>query len=1190
VYKSIASIVLALLLGQSLHAQSVLSVAEWAEDAPTEGEFLLDGVNRPGLGSAALLLRPLMVYTPDAKLVIVEPDGSERPLPRPPTRFYRGELLGEPGSRVFLSITEHGAIFGLIDGLAEMQTLLPKRDSAGRLIGLDLARVDSSRLDGNAEPFVCEQDRLPLAPADIHAARSGATGPLLPEGTLWRARVAIDTDFEFFQQFASAAEATDYVANLVGFASTIYVDELDTEMQVSYLRLWNSAADPWVQSSSICALYEFGKHWNDNMAGESRTIAHLLSGKNTGGGVAWVGVLCNGGFNYNASGDGCPGLGGTSNYGGGYGFTGEMSGNFDPGNPTAVWDIVASAHEIGHNFDSPHTHCYNGLGGNPSPVDQCYGVEPGCYAGAASLPGPQGQGSGTIMSYCHLRPGGMSNISLTLGQGHGFGVAPERVPQRMRSHVQSRAGSFPQCLATGALAAPAAPATTAGTSIGNNGFTANWTRPAGSTGFFLDLSTQANFSSFVAGYQDLAVGAVQSHVITGLAAGTTYHYRVRAANGGGTSGNSNVTQVTTSGGGGNQTLSVNRTGTGTGTVSSVPAGIDCGATCSADFPNGTVVDLTPQATIGSVFAGWSGDCSGSGACSVSMIQARNVTATFDVLDGSLEEGFETVSGGCVDGWICVNNSATIGSTGWFQGASTTFPAQAGGPTEYIAANFNNTTGTNTISNWLISPQVNFEGGSELRFWTRTVDNPQFPDRIEVRLSSAGASTNVGSTAASVGDFGTLLTTVNPSLLASAGSCPPGAGGYPIAWCEIVLGNLDGIPASGIGRIAFRYHVTNGGPNGANSNYIGIDTVSFAAPAVMDTPPTIGYDPTASSTISYSVAGTAAPISATPSGGSGSGAAATTTVGACNISGGGAAFPNTSIAQLSFVGASTTPQNLVLPACVPQSSQVNATLTCPEVRGGGAPSNRVWTLQCPVANTPPSIAYAPTTSSTISYSAAGTAAPISATPSGGSGSGAAATTTVGACNISGGGAAFPNTNIGQLSFVGATTTPQNLALPACVPQSSQVNATLTCPETRGGGAPSNRVWTLQCPVANTPPSIAYDPNASTTISYSAAGTAAPISATPSGGSGSGAAATTTVGACNITGGGAAFPTTSIGQLSFVGATTTPQNMVLPACVPQEQPTSATLTCPETRAGSAPLDRMWTLQCSGGPMVFEDGFED
>jgi Fe-S cluster biogenesis protein NfuA len=79
------------------------------------------------------------------------------------------------------------------------------------------------------------------------------------------------------------------------------------------------------------------------------------------------------------------------------------------------------------------------------------------------------------------------------------------------------------------------------------------------------------------------------------------------------------------------TLTVTKDGTGTGTVTSSPAGIDCGATCSAAFNEGTMVTLTPTATAGSTFAGWSGACSGTGSCVVTMDMARSVTATFNLL-------------------------------------------------------------------------------------------------------------------------------------------------------------------------------------------------------------------------------------------------------------------------------------------------------------------------------------------------------------------------------------------------------------------------------------------------------------------------------------------------------------------------------------------------------------------------------
>ena len=69
---------------------------------------------------------------------------------------------------------------------------------------------------------------------------------------------------------------------------------------------------------------------------------------------------------------------------------------------------------------------------------------------------------------------------------------------------------------------------------------------------------------------------------------------------------------------------------GAGSVSSSPAGIACPGDCTEPYNSGTVVTLTASASAGSIFTGWSGACSGTGTCSVSMSAARSVTANFGV--------------------------------------------------------------------------------------------------------------------------------------------------------------------------------------------------------------------------------------------------------------------------------------------------------------------------------------------------------------------------------------------------------------------------------------------------------------------------------------------------------------------------------------------------------------------------------
>ena len=95
------------------------------------------------------------------------------------------------------------------------------------------------------------------------------------------------------------------------------------------------------------------------------------------------------------------------------------------------------------------------------------------------------------------------------------------------------------------------------------------------------------------------------------------------------------------------TLNVSMTGTGSGTVTSDPEGISCGSDCSEDYNQDTLVTLTALANTGSTFAGWSGACSGTGTCTVTLTEATSVQAEFTLDNTTLSVTFSGTGTGSV---------------------------------------------------------------------------------------------------------------------------------------------------------------------------------------------------------------------------------------------------------------------------------------------------------------------------------------------------------------------------------------------------------------------------------------------------------------------------------------------------------------------------------------------------------------
>ncbi|MEI7658165.1 MAG: M12 family metallo-peptidase, partial [Phycisphaerae bacterium] len=218
--------------------------------------------------------------------------------------------------------------------------------------------------------------------------------------------VAVDTDEEFVSDAGGLQEAADYAVILVAASNTIYTREVGMGLRLSYLRIWNTT-DPWNGLDTASQLSEFASYWATNMGSVPRASAHLFSGRNIGGGIAYVRAVCRNDY--------------------GYAVSANMVGSFPfpiVDNASGNWDLMVVAHEWGHQFGTGHTH--NACEYSPI-IDGC-GLRPtssSCEQGAQDCSVAAAR-QGSIMSYCHTCSGGMSNVKMTFGS---------RVAGRMGSYL-----------------------------------------------------------------------------------------------------------------------------------------------------------------------------------------------------------------------------------------------------------------------------------------------------------------------------------------------------------------------------------------------------------------------------------------------------------------------------------------------------------------------------------------------------------------------------------------------------------------------------------------------------------------------------------------------------------------------------------------------------------------------------------
>jgi len=472
-----------------------------------------------------LELERFEVWAPDAEIVVEHSQGRRERIAPPPVHYFRGTLAGVPESMVFLAVRSDGALDGFVFENDRRFTL-----RSGAEMDVLIEDVTFSEADAEEGGFTCDLDRSPiLAPRGLPRVRSDAAGDVATNGTLsptgtWTLNMAIETDFELYQDLGSnSTTVTTFIGNLVGAASVIYQRDLSTDLVIAFSRIQTAAADPFTITpgasgtwngtpgtvfSTLHALAELGDLWAN--AGTrpfngARSTVFLVSGKSQTAGVAWIGTSCDSDFA--CSGGNCGSAIFDGHTGGGYAYMGlgntqltatvpnpnDTNNGIPFGLPSNYWALLGFSHELGHNVDGPHTHCValtaqqkTTYGVSRNWIDECNSQGGSCFSGATSVPAEKG----TIMSYCHLQ--GASQSRFLFGQA---GTTSELMSARIRAYINGQTPASPAINAPASVAQFGSGVASISSPVG--GLTYNWSIVNGTingatTGTSINFTASAN--------------------------------------------------------------------------------------------------------------------------------------------------------------------------------------------------------------------------------------------------------------------------------------------------------------------------------------------------------------------------------------------------------------------------------------------------------------------------------------------------------------------------------------------------------------------------------------------------------------------------------------------------------------------------------------------------------------------------
>lgn len=341
-----------------------MDVFQRARQMPDNVPFTLR-LTIPGKGLVEAVVARYRVIDESTQLTAMTADGPVR-IPPPQSVLVRGMIPSMKGSYVVAAIYPEWSTAMITTGPADGDRtfiMSPLKDpvAAPTMIIYDQAAIPATN------DFMChtkDDERLPnRVRTDKPSERT--------QVRYRQIKIALECDEPYYIDHGrNLNKATQYAESVVAASSAVYERDATARHIITQLVVWTTA-DPYPGTTTSSLLSQFSARWVANFANVDRALAHLLSGINSIGGVAYLDVLCDKTYGYAVSG---------------------LNNNVTYPAAGYVWDTDVFSHETGHNIGSPHTfNCW----WNP-PLDSCVNAEGGnCYTGTKAV-------KGTIMSYCHL--------------------------------------------------------------------------------------------------------------------------------------------------------------------------------------------------------------------------------------------------------------------------------------------------------------------------------------------------------------------------------------------------------------------------------------------------------------------------------------------------------------------------------------------------------------------------------------------------------------------------------------------------------------------------------------------------------------------------------------------------------------------------------------------------------------------